>query len=123
MQAELETKTLELMTWLEQVIKTTADFTAEQVPLFIQELLTYNFYMSLGWFVMGLLIIITTIISTYKFIKWMNRTHNWDAFPVLTLSFISIIVGIVMSADHLDWIKIKLAPRVYLMEYVKDNLK
>ena len=57
MKEELEQKSINLLNWLEQTIKTTVDFGAEQIPLFIQELLLYNYWMSLSQFIVGLSLI------------------------------------------------------------------
>ena len=43
MNEQLEQKSIELLGWLEQAIKTTTDFGTEQIPLFIQELLLYDY--------------------------------------------------------------------------------
>jgi hypothetical protein len=123
MKVELETKSLELLQWLEQAIKSTADFTAEQIPLFIQELLRYNFVMSLSWFICGLLLFIITLYFTYRVIKWLSIGDNWEMSPALFFVVAFMIFPIGLMVNNTDWIKIKLAPRVYLMEYIKEQIK
>jgi H+/Cl- antiporter ClcA len=124
MNAELESKSMELLQWLEQAIKSTADFTAEQIPLFVQELLHYNFVMSLSYFIIGLGGATIATILTYKFAKWMEKEEVWGELgPIIMFPIALIVASILFSVHNTDWIKIKLAPRVYLMEYVKDQIK
>lgn len=120
----MQDKTLNIINWLESAIKTSTDFASEQIPLFIQELLHYNFVMSLIWFSVGIATFIIIAYYTRKFCKWMTEEDNWDEYSPAVIFFAMALIGcIIFSACHMDWIKIKLAPRVYLMEYVKDNLK
>lgn len=123
MEAELENKTLQIVTWLEQTIKSTADFTAEQVPLFIHELLLYNFTMSLTAFITGIILLIATIWSGLKFIKWTSKYEHTEYQPAIMFWFLPLMLGIAMVVGSTDWLMIKLAPRVYLMEYVRDMVK
>ena len=123
MKAELETKTLELMTWLEQTIKTSANFTVEQIPLFITELLNYNYVMSLSGFILSVLGLLVTLYWTYRFIKWMKDEDDWELSPAIILILGVILLSCAGITSNTDWIKIKLAPRVYLLEYVQNQLK
>lgn len=119
MNEQLEQKSIELLGWLEQAIKTTADFGTEQVPLFIQELLLYKFWMSLGGFAVAILVLIFSIYTLYKFIKYcLKHSKEYDA--AFGLFWIIPIGGSIAGiCSNTDWIMIKLAPRLYLLEYVK----
>ena len=119
MNEQLEQKSVELLGWLEQAIKTTADFGTEQIPLFIQELLLYKFWMSLGGFAVGVIVLITSIYTLYKFIKRCLKNKFYDNLPFSMLWLIPITLSIVAICENADWIMIKLAPRLYLLEYVK----
>lgn len=133
MQAELENKSIELLNWLETAIKATADFSAQQVPLFIQELLAYNFVISLIWFIIGILLILAGAYALYSVVygklaklDWTN-TRDGFIFSKGILALVMVVIGVSAGApiacDNTDWIKIKLAPRVYLMEYARDLIK
>lgn len=119
MNEQLEQKSVELLGWLEQTIKTTADFGAEQIPLFIQELLLYKFWMSLGGFAIGILALIFSIYTLLKFIKWCTKNKFDDNLPFCVIWAIPIFISICAIFSNTDWIMIKLAPRLYLLEYVK----
>lgn len=119
MKEQLEQKSIELLGWLEQAIKTTTDFGTEQIPLFIQELLLYKFWMSLGGFAIGVLALIASIYTLFKFIKWCLKKSDNDALPFTLWWGIPIVLSISAICSNTDWIMIKLAPRLYLLEYVK----
>ena len=119
MNEQLEQKSIELLGWLEQAIKTTSEFGSEQIPLFIQELLLYKFWMSLGGCAMGVLALIFSIYTLFKFIKWCRKDKNGDVLPFSLFWAIPIFLSICAICSETDWIMIKLAPRLYLLEYVK----
>ena len=119
MNEQLEQKSVELLGWLEQAIKTTADFGTEQIPLFIQELLLYKFWMSLGGCTVGVLALIASIYTLLKFIKWCLKDRFNDNLPFSLFWIIPISISIIAICSNTDWIMIKLAPRLYLLEYVK----
>jgi hypothetical protein len=119
MNKQLEQKSVELLGWLEQTIKTTVDFGTEQIPLFIQELLLYKFWMSLGAFTVGILMSIISIYTGYKFLQWCAKNKRDDTSPFILFWVVPIAIGIGCIFTNTDWIMIKLAPRLYLLEYVK----
>jgi hypothetical protein len=119
MNDQLEQKSVELLGWLEQTIKTTADFGTEQIPLFIQELLLYKFWMSLGNFAVGVIVLIASIYTLLKFIQRCLKNKFDDNLPFSVLWFIPIAISSIAICINTDWIMIKLAPRLYLLEYVK----
>jgi hypothetical protein len=119
MKEQLEQKSIELLGWLEQAIKTTADFGTEQIPLFIQELLLYKFWMSLGGFAVGVIMLIVSIYTLLKFIQWCLKNKFVDNLPFSMIWLIPLAISIIAICENTDWIMIKLAPRLYLLEYVK----
>ena len=122
MKAELEQKSVDLLNWLEQTIKTTVDFGAEQIPLFIQELLRYNYWMSLTTFIISVAGLLLSFYAAYRFIIW-GMHNNEDALPFSLVFLLPIIVCSAWVCHSTEWIMIQLAPRVYLLEYVKEMIK
>ena len=124
MKEDLQQKSIDLLKWLEQTIKTTTDFGAEQIPLLIQELLTYNYYRSLIFFILSCIALIVSLYVTYKFIKKViekrNNPNLFIFFPFLIITIIGACAGIF---NNFDWLMIQLAPRVYLLEYVKEMIE
>lgn len=117
MKEELEKKSVELLGWLEQAIKSGADFASTQTPLYIQELLQYNFTVSLIWFIIFLVL---AIICAVLFILGVRNPREDGRVPVGLIGF---VVFIIMTFCSCDWIKIKVAPRVYIMDYIEYKIK
>lgn len=123
---ELETKLTQILDWVEQSIKTAGDFVAEQAPLYIQELLAWNFWFSLIWFCAGFALLITFFCCLRTVIKsdqnfWSDK-NSPRAIPVVLGGAISLIIGVPLTCSNLEWLKICVAPRVFLLEYVADKL-
>lgn len=127
MNAEIENKTTEVLSFLLETLKDSKSFALEQTPLFIQELLDYKFYMSLGQFSLGVLSLFVGIGMLILFLKKQKEWEREGKVGHLVISFVSallgIIIGFVVPLRSTDWIKIKIAPRVYLMDYIKGNIK
>ena len=122
MKEDLQQKSIDLLKWLEQTIKTTTDFGAEQIPLLIQELLKYNYYMSLIFFILSCIALVVSLYVTYKFIKKVIESDPdlFIFFPFLIIPIMGACAGIF---NNFDWLMIQLAPRVYLLEYVEEMIK
>jgi len=127
MNAEIENKTTEILSFLLETLKDTKSFALEQTPLFIQELLNYKFYMSLTQFSLGVL---SLFVGIGMLILFLNKMEQWERERKLgrfvvsfVLAILGISIGIAAPLNNLDWIKIKIAPRVYLMDYIKGNIK
>lgn len=95
------------------------DFILDQAPEVIHHLLLWNLTTSLIWFVIGVILIYPSIII----IEWaISEIDNSEGM--------SIIVGIVAGAvpyiiliSSTDWLKISIAPKLYLLEYASNLLK
>ena len=81
-------------------------FTQEQMPLYVQELLAYNFWMSLVGFLMGIVGMVGTVYVLYRIVK---VCHADMIFPSIFVACVSMILSIAAITCNLDWIKIKVA--------------
>lgn len=126
----------ETLDFIKQAGGATLDFSKEQVPLYIQELLSYNFIMSFSGFIIGLLVLLVSFfISAYIFFTSFKKENfvkdRWNSMSVneirVTASAIagvlSLMIGIPSVTTNLDWVKIKFAPRVYTVEKIQKMLK
>lgn len=110
-----------LLEWLQKIEK----FTAEQTPLLIQEILDYNFYMAamlVGFFAAFTIVAaVCTIVTAKSF----HKSYNNDDWVAVT--FIGLIVTgtslIPLLYNVNAVLKIWLAPRLYMIEYVSSLLK
>lgn len=107
-------------------------FLEKEAPLLLQEWLTWNFWTSLFWFIFGVivfcigLLIVSIAFRQKKGAKGTMNIENWngDALGAAFFStFGSFILGLGLMGSNLDWLQIWLAPRVYILENIKDLIK
>lgn len=114
-----------LVNWLDTAAKTTGDFVSEQTPLYVSEYLAYNFWVSLIWFCIAaaFLILFLFVIgwAIYRAKKDGHLTDWHIGIPVVFA--LASFVPIIGMIENSDWSKIKLAPRVYIVENIKNILK
>ena len=92
----------------------------DEIPLVVQELLTWKFAESLLWFTLAIAIWILTFVLGR--VSWKNAEELDDALPPIVLCLIGLI-GIGLLIFDLDWLQIWLAPRVYILEYAASLVK
>jgi hypothetical protein len=100
------------------------DFAMQQAPDLIHQLLLYHFVISLVWFVVGLLITLSSIYFGYVACK-NYASKKWDdAYsPLVMFLIFPIGFGFTVISANTDWLKIWLAPKIYLLEYAANLLK
>lgn len=105
-------------------------FGKEQIPEVLKQLLIWNFTFSfLIWFSATAIIVGYIIWMLTKFKWWFKNqrtttTEQDAAVTVLTViwGFISFIMIFVFWCN-LDWLKIWVAPKLYLLEYAASLIK
>lgn len=109
-------------------INTASDFLKSEIPDVVSQLLMWNFCISLIWFSIGTILFITGATSVYRFCKrWddLNRDKYGDVrFDVTQTSLLiyficSLLPGIIFICANTIWLKIWIAPKLYLIEYVR----
>lgn len=125
---EVKDRIIQYLTSLESVIKSSGDFVVEQTPIVIQEYITYNRAYSTSAFIVGVILIISGIISANNGIKIGIKEENPRCIPFILLGVISIFIGAVWSSSNFDnMLKSWTAPRVLVIEeinsLIKDNKK
>lgn len=155
----------ETLAFIKDTGGTAIDFAKEQTPLYIKELLLYDFIDSLTCFILGVIFIGIGLISIYNLYKlaqndWsvpgLRRTYGKDiiinnptkedwqkakeeveegkkryvlvcaesrTFINSIICFLSMTAGFIISIENLTWVKIKVAPRVYVVEKIKEIVK
>lgn len=110
---------------------TTYDFASKEVPLFIQEYLLYNFWKSLLICISAVLIdiLIMSVIGFFALKIWKyGKAEDETTEPhiVIPLVLCSVIMFLMLLMTHWDivansqWLQIKLAPRVYMVQELKS---
>lgn len=121
---------------------TALDFLATEIPDVIQQLLVWHAVESLIWFFPGVLLLAS---PWFVYWKWGGRgeptdeksynggamyretlthfrdgTAHFDAVLGLVLAgAVTTLVGLLLILDNLDWLKILVAPKLYLLEYAR----
>ena len=114
-----------MLEWAERATSTGVEFVAEQTPLYIQELLVYNFWISLICFLAFFIPLLLSIFLCWKVYRWLGEEKGrWDNEGACIFFFIFPFALFTWGAlENADWLKIKLAPRVYIVDYLRTELK
>lgn len=108
------------------------DFAKAEIPLLLKEKLAYDFYSSGAELIFFLLIAIGLTIAFVKFLKYdraRNAFKDYDKEPVGSVAtgifggLWWIVTLICLFNDGGNMIKIHLAPRLYLMEWLVSVVK
>jgi len=95
-------------------------FIEKEAPLLLNEWMAYHFWTSLILFSIALLIFIVPMFYYRRIYKY-NKTlkYNSQGFPWLITGFAQFI-AFTLIVFNLEWIKILIAPRVWILENIKD---
>jgi hypothetical protein len=107
-----------------EAIQAGTNFMLEQIPIVLQEFLTWRFYECLISGIISLIIVPLTIYYGKKFLCWMwkdNKNSIDGLEPLFAIVLLAIVVisgiGVCKVIDNAkDCVQIKVAPRVYLIE-------
>jgi len=137
MNEELQTK---VFNWITEVSAKIGDWTCQQLPPFINEYLQWKFFensvhCALG--LSGVLLLLVGSIVCYKISRWaFNKSDdgNHEGYLAATVfsSIFSVCLGVafpimLICEDYISYgmeaAKIKMAPKVYLMEQASKFIK
>lgn len=95
-----------------------------EFPLLIQELLRWEFCISLIQFSCAFLIFSLCVIGMIKCIKSaMKRFEDYKVALSVFFFVIGLFGGMMPMTLTLNWLKIWIAPRIFLIEYVANLFK
>jgi len=111
-----------------------ADMIKEQMPDLVEQILKYNFILSLILFIIGIGCFVVVYKCGKKIVKVLKyESEREDSCmkdqSVITnmvcgaLIFICLIVGSIFIFDYAGWIKILFTPKLYLVEYLSRLIK
>ena len=114
-----------ILDWVEQTAKTTEGFVIEQTPLYIQELLAWNFWESIIYFGIGVffLTICGFLIKHATKVDWSYGGNDGEQALTSIGSGLFFAIGSGFAFANLDWLKILIAPKVWLVEYAAELVK
>lgn len=119
---QLQERANEVLLKMLEGLDRAGEFAVEQVPLVVQELLTWHLVVSLLWFTISAVVMITSIVFIVS--VWRGRFEDRQdaALICLFLSTIPLAAFFIM-VHNIDWLQILVAPRLYLLEYAAGLVK
>lgn len=118
---QLQDKLPQILLWVEETAKSAEAFAVEQTPIYIQELLAWNFWISLIWFILGVVLFISGVFPARTFLKEAKK-EDYDEYALMISSFSAasgLLFGCILISCNLNWLQILVAPRVWLVEYIQ----
>ena len=104
-------------------VNTIEDFTMEQLPLFVEEILTYRAIYHGIWASLGFLAVGVIIYLLIKYRLKRDEDGYFDPGELFTFVFMWIANFILLGvsvAQTFKFIMVLVAPRLYLIEYVSN---
>ena len=98
------------------------DIVQTQAPLIVEELLKWNFIYSLSMFIFGILIIIIASIAAWKAGKAIMKSNVEPLVIIVVFGWVGSM-AFSLSIINLTWLKIWVAPRIWLLEYAANLIK
>lgn len=128
MNEETQTALAKLLQQITNGIDTAAAFSAEQLPVVIQELLTWNLVSSLMIQIVSLIYMVLFVVYVPKLVSYgcshkCPTSNEPFVFIGTAVAVVMVIVAMVQFFHNFDWIKIWVAPKLYLLDYATSIVK
>jgi hypothetical protein len=118
----MENKVEKLLDMLIDALEKGGDLIGENAPKFFTEILEYEYmYSAIFSCFFGFLFLLFLGMTVYFIIAVIKRGDKAEhSLPLVGYSMGLLIIGMIIQAHVKDVIKIKMAPRVYTIEYLRD---
>ena len=130
MNDEMKAVLLEYLKKLLSVTEKGLEWSAEQIPLIIQEKLTYDFWFSAAWLVVVTIVFVGANAFVWRLVESYRDDYNkpntqgekiairgtTGLFTIL----VYVLIGGILAENVL---KIYLAPRLYILEWLRDAVR
>lgn len=114
MNKELAQKVLEMLTAAE-------GFVLEQAPDVVQQLLVWQFWSSVVGFVICLVVFFVCAWAVWRLFK---SADNYGPDPVIIIPSVAVIISTLIGCiSFFNALQIHLAPKVFLLEYLRGIVK
>ena len=105
-------------------------FMSEQIPDVVQQLLAWKFTSSLLGFIFFCLCCLIWAYANYRQIKWWGGKNEYgktritsDFGPFVIFNVLQALFITLIPNNLFDWLKIWIAPKVWLIEYAASLVK
>ena len=128
MNEALQSKLSEILELGKQGIFQAADMIKEQMPDLCGQILRYEFIRSLGTTILGIVLFFVCLkLSFWFYVKAKETEWHHTTYSVLGVysaigGVALFVVNIIQIYQH-AWLKILLAPRLFLVEYISNLIK
>jgi heme/copper-type cytochrome/quinol oxidase subunit 2 len=119
----------EALQWLQSTGQSLVDFTGEQAPLYCQEVLNWTFYSNMITVIIGIIWIIGSLFLIKPCIKAWNFKYgdNDKGVAISVSTTMALVIAFffipITIMSVVDMVKIKVAPRMVLVEHFQQKLK
>lgn len=121
MNEEAQKILLDLLKKAANGIDSAVAFSQQQIPDVVNQLLVWNAVSSA---LIQALCFIVMIVAVAICVKAWRKWYDADAIMLMTaVSFVSCMIAIMVFSVNFDWLKIWLAPKLYLIEYAASLVK
>lgn len=115
-----------ILGFIEESVKQGSSFAAEQMPDVVNQILIWGFWRSfliwVFWLVLLPICACIFIWSSKKVDKGNYDVSPPHMFICIFTGFLSV-VSIIVVLSNWDWLKITLAPKLYLLQYISDFIR
>ena len=107
----------------------TGDFAIEQAPEVIQQLLLWKgIHSFVEWFFIGVVMgVLNWWVLTKKELPYLRGkdgcSDNWEFGPILIINVLCAFLSLAWLFGSNDWLKIWVAPKLFLLEYAASLVK
>ena len=110
----------DLITKTVAAAETAGGFVATEAPIVVEQLLAWNYTISMIWFCLAIIVVVFGTIVGYV----LEKTCNEEGVTVFLFAICSIVgFFICCTGNGLTWLQIAIAPKLYLLEYAADLIK
>lgn len=116
----------QLTNWLIEQTKNITNWASVEIPLFVQEYLAWNFYNGVLNASLAFLFFSACIYGIIKLKEKSDKAEfsYEDPFPFIIILLVPLVASLFLFFDEVkDVVKIKVAPKAYLMDKVLENKK
>ncbi len=99
------------------------DFVKEEIPCVVEQMLEWHFLTSSMCFsFMILLMISSTILFKIFFVRESDEKSGFSENQIgIIISYVLVIIVLMMILTcNLAWLKIYIAPKLYILEYIRE---
>jgi len=124
MNEQLQAELLKIVANINSGVDSAWGFITEQTPEVVYQLLLWHGVCSAVLTAFGLILMLCLAYINYRQLKWFIKIDNKADYPQMMVNMFQIFPIILFcSFINLTWLKIWIAPKVWLLEYIGTMVK